>query len=61
MALGDADVIVNFISPIYNGLMYFPTLTYMLALTSIVVVTILLQAVVVSDCTHPGLFVRTVV
>ncbi|GAV09423.1 hypothetical protein RvY_18970 [Ramazzottius varieornatus] len=51
--IGDADVIVNFISPIYNGFMYFPTLTYMLALTSILVVTILLQAVVVSDLAIP--------
>ncbi|OQV20270.1 putative Transient receptor potential cation channel subfamily A member 1 [Hypsibius exemplaris] len=45
--IGDADVIVNFIDPILNGQMAFPVLTYIFAMISIVVITILLQSLVI--------------
>ncbi|XP_055348321.1 transient receptor potential cation channel subfamily A member 1-like [Paramacrobiotus metropolitanus] len=44
--IGDADVIVNFISPIQNKLMLFPVSTYILGMLSMAIITMLVQALI---------------
>ncbi|XP_055349680.1 transient receptor potential cation channel subfamily A member 1-like [Paramacrobiotus metropolitanus] len=44
--IGDADVIANFITPIQNKVLLFPNATYILAMLSMGIVTMLVQALI---------------
>lgn len=48
MLVGDVDAIANYINPLLSGMMVFPSATYFLAMVTVGVITLLIQAILVS-------------